>query len=165
MKHPLNTRGFTLIELMVTVFVLSILTAVALPSFKSFIVSQRIKSASFDISSTLIMARSEAIRRNTNVDINPVSNNWLNGWTVSVGGTTLKNQSKLGSGLTVTCFTNGTLSATCPTITYNNSGRLTGTTSPIQITSNDSSVAPGFAIRCISVDLSGRPYSKKAVCP
>ena len=153
---------------MFTIVILAILTAVALPSYRSFVVSQRIKNTSFDVMASLITARSEAIKRNVSVDVTPAGGNWTNGWTVGLTGTgpILKNQSALNSGVSVVCYSGTALQATCPTITYNSSGRLTGVAAPsIQITTTDASVAAGVATRCINVDLSGRPNSKKANCP
>ncbi len=162
--HPAQ-HGFTMIELMVTVIVLAILTAVAIPSFRSFIVGQRIKTASFDLMSSLLMARSEAIKRNTNVDVTPGAS-WANGWNVAAGATVLKQQEALGNGLSITCFS-GAAASPCAKVTYSGRGRLpAGSVMPsIQITANDANIASGFGTRCISIDLSGRPSSKRANCP
>lgn len=168
LMHPRKERGFTMVELMITVLVLAILTTVGLPAYRSFVVSQRIKSASFDLIASLSMARSEAIKRNVSVDVTPTGGSWLNGWTLVLSGTatTLNNKQALGSGLSISCFSGSNPVTPCPTVTYNSSGRLTGASAPaIQITSNDASTAAGFAMRCISIDLSGRPNSKKASCP
>jgi type IV fimbrial biogenesis protein FimT len=160
-----SNRGFTLIEMMVTVIVLAILTAAALPSFRSFIAGQRIKSASFDIMSSMMLARSEAIKRNADVDVKPVSGSWLNGWTVAVSasGATLSKQSALSSALTITCYSGAATVTPCPTVTYNSNGRLSiGAAPAIQLSSTSTT---GIATRCIGIDLSGRPNSKKAGCP
>ena len=159
-------RGFTMIELMTTVIVFAVLTAVALPSFRSFIVGQRIKTASFDLMSTLIMARSEAIKRNSSVSISPNGGSWLNGWVVSAGATVLKQQNLLGSGLLITCYS-GTSSTPCQPISYSGSGRLAPgiIAQTVKIASNDSGTATGFGTRCIGIDLTGRPRSAKTGCP
>jgi len=157
-----KANGFTLIELMVTIVILAILTTAGLPSFQSFITGQRVKSASFDIMSSLIFARSEAIKRNANVTITPSNNNWQYGWTVNAGATTLNTQSALGNGLNISCYANGTAVTPCPTLTYNNNGRLAGFSAPaIQLSSANGNNA---STRCINVDLSGRPSSKKGGC-
>jgi type IV fimbrial biogenesis protein FimT len=154
-----KSRGFTLAELMVTIVIAGVFAAIAVPSYRSFVARQRIRTASFDIMAMLTFARSEAIKRNTSVDVNPSSGNWKNGWTITVGGTTLSQQSAL-SGLTVSCKSGGAVVTPCPTITYNNNGRTSGTTSiELSSTSTDSS-----GTRCISTSLSGLPRSKKASC-
>ena len=55
-----SATGFTLIELMVTIAIAAILATLAAPSFREYIVSQRIKNASFDLFTALTLARSEA---------------------------------------------------------------------------------------------------------
>jgi len=70
---PTRSRGFTLTELMVKVTIAAILLAIGIPSFRSFILGQRVKTASFDTVYTLTLARSEAIKRNSDVVITPAS--------------------------------------------------------------------------------------------
>ncbi len=151
--------------MMIAVVVLSILAAVALPSYRSLMIGQRVKNASFDTMSALARARSEAIMRNANVDITPNGGNWLNGWTVAVGGTILNRQSALGNGLAITCYSGATPGA-CQAITYAGTGRLLPgvATQSIMITTTDASTSAGFALRCIGVDPSGRPRSIKGTC-
>lgn len=57
--------GFTLVELMVTIFVAAILMAIAVPSFKNITTSTRLTSTSNSMISALNAARMEAIKRNT----------------------------------------------------------------------------------------------------
>ncbi|MCH8537167.1 MAG: GspH/FimT family pseudopilin [Alkalimonas sp.] len=62
-----RTRGFTLIELMVTVAVLVIVLTVAVPSFTNLINGNRLTSQANELLSAMTLARSEAIRLNRNV--------------------------------------------------------------------------------------------------
>lgn len=64
-----RARGFTLIELMVTIAVLAIVTAIAYPSFTSLMNSSRLTGAANDLVGDLQTARSEAIRRNARVTV------------------------------------------------------------------------------------------------
>lgn len=138
--------GFTMIELLMTVAILGILSVAAIPSFRTFIAEQRIKTASFDLISMLTMARSEAIKRGANVTI-AVSSSFFT--VTSPDGTVLLKQ-EVPAGVT---FTGGSA------VIYNSSGRLTTAFTPMQLSSTSSN-----SVRCISIDLSGRPNSKKAAC-
>ena len=61
--------GFTLVELMVTLAVVGILAAVAAPAMTSMINGNRLAGASGEMTASLQLARSEAIRRNARVTI------------------------------------------------------------------------------------------------
>lgn len=63
------SRGFTAIELMVTMAVLAILAAIAAPSFNPLIERWRIRQASEELQSTFYFARSEAIKRGGGIAI------------------------------------------------------------------------------------------------
>lgn len=140
--------GFTLIELMVTITVLIILAFIAVPNYNSFVANQRIKTASFDVMSTIVLARSEALKRNTNVTVTPTTgSDWASGWSVTAG-TTLNQQA---------AFRNMTITGPA-SLSYNSSGRLNAAAAPISISST------GATPRCISIELSGRPNSKKGAC-
>lgn len=62
-------KGFTLIELMVTLSVAGILLAIAVPSFKEFIDSNRISAGVYGYLRALNLARSEAIKSNVRVTL------------------------------------------------------------------------------------------------
>ena len=64
---PARSRGFTLVELMVTVVVLAVLMGIALPSFRGVIVSNKLSSQSNELLASLQYARSESVRRNVRV--------------------------------------------------------------------------------------------------
>lgn len=89
MKKCNKDNGYTLIELLVTVAILSILLAVALPNFQDTIESNVTNSQAKLFMTTLNLARSEAIKRGTNVGICPstdgvdcAAGSWSTGWVV-----------------------------------------------------------------------------------
>jgi type IV fimbrial biogenesis protein FimT len=57
-----TNRGFTLLELMVTLFVASIVVALGVPNFLEFTRNNRMTSASNDLVSALMAARSRAVQ-------------------------------------------------------------------------------------------------------
>ena len=74
--------GVTLIELMVTLTVFGILTMLALPAFSTWLANTRIRTAAEAVSNGLHLARTEAVRRNANIQIELGATGST--WTVSV---------------------------------------------------------------------------------
>lgn len=141
-------------ELLLVVAVIGILASLAAPSFSELIKSQRMKSMATDINASLSRARSEAIKRNRNVTLSPVTaGSWQSGWQIA-------DPDNPGNNIEVHGAFTG-LTATGPdSVTYRSSGRILGTDAPAFNIS-----ATGVAgQRCVSVDLSGRPYMKATAC-
>lgn len=63
----MKVRGLTLMELMVTVAIMAILVALAVPSFNAFLAKGRLSGAAEGLAQDLQLAKSEAIRGNTSV--------------------------------------------------------------------------------------------------
>src|SRR5437870_3761801 len=87
-------RGFTIVELMVTLAVLSILLAIAIPAFNDAILGNRLTSYANDLVGGSLQARSEAVKRNTTATLCVSSNGascgtggWEQGWIVLSGAT------------------------------------------------------------------------------
>lgn len=66
---PSAGKGFTLLELMITIVVGGILMAIAMPAFNSFVQNDRDSTQINTLVSSLNYARSEAVRRNTSAGV------------------------------------------------------------------------------------------------
>lgn len=151
-------RGFTAIELMIVVVIVAILTAMAVPGMGRMIRNQRVKTAAFDVFASLTFARSEALKRNVNVTITPTAAaDWTQGWTITdANGNVLKteNDRKLSA--------NEMVMTGPASVIYARTGRLGNAAVP---KFNISTTGSNTQVRCITVDLGGRPLTTEATCP
>lgn len=151
-------RGFTLIELIVTVAIAGILLSVALPNLSSFTAEMRAKNTAFEFVGDIMTARSEALKRNEAVLIQAKSASWANGWQVvsSSSAEVIRDRKALPSGMTLT----PTNAATA--VTFDPTGQVNGLTSTLkfEIAASDSSARP----RCIVMTPTGSARTKSGVC-
>ncbi len=79
-------RGFTLIELMVTIAIFALLLFLALPNYQTWIQNTQLRTAAEAILNGVQLARAEAVRRNTTVRIQLLGGTtWTVGCDVPVG--------------------------------------------------------------------------------
>jgi type IV fimbrial biogenesis protein FimT len=145
----MRAAGFTLIETIMVVAIVAVLAAVAAPSMRSFMASQVVKTPASDLYSSLVLARSESIKRNAAVDLVPSATaDWAQGWQVRVqsGGLLLRTQDRYST-VAITPSTGGT-------VTYGANGRLSTSATTFRV------LVPGNTdarMRCVTVDVTGRP--------
>jgi type IV fimbrial biogenesis protein FimT len=75
-------QGFTLVELMIGVVLVAVLLGIGMPLFSDFVLNQRLRATSSDLRIALTLGRSEAIKRNTVVELLPDAGGWGAGWTI-----------------------------------------------------------------------------------
>jgi type IV fimbrial biogenesis protein FimT len=152
-------NGFTIIELMLAIMVLSIVVAMGVPTLSSTIQNNRLASQTNSLLSTLNYARSEAVKLGSSVTICGSSDqaacnssNWEDGWivfrdsngngAVNAGETILRVQEPLSGGNTLR--TSGFSSAS--NLVFNSRGMLAATGTFVLCDSRGASDARGVVM-------------------
>lgn len=172
-----KTRGFTLTELIVAIAMLGIIMAIAIPSFTSIIQNNYSVSMANSLTTALLFARSEGVKRNSPISVCATADSsftscgsqWVLGWIifVDVNGngsiesgtdTILRTESLTGSNGSITP------SPSVNVITYNNVGF------PMPSSANVTFQIYGIGckgdyIRNINISLTGRVSTTTATCP
>ena len=171
-----TNKGFTLIELMVTLVVVAILLTVAIPSFRSIVQNNRAITQANELITAINLTRSEAIKRGRSIFIcgstdqaTCDTNNWALGWIVvedtdangsyTSGGDTnvLRVWNAMPTGTTLTN------SGSVTTIRYLSSGLTDlAATNTFTLTISDCTGNNG---RTITVLTTGRPNVSSTACP
>ncbi len=152
--HRASVRGFTLIELMITIAIAVILLMVAVPSFDAVRLSSRLNTFSNNFVASVHLARSEAIKRNATVTLCSSTNGtscggaWNNGWIVLVGATRLHAEPALPTGMVLS------ESSALTSLSFDPSG--VGSTAA-NLTLCRSTPSVGSQQRTITVSATGRP--------
>jgi type IV fimbrial biogenesis protein FimT len=159
LKHSLP-RGFTLIEIMISLTVLGILLMIALPNFSEWLQNQQLRAASEATLNGLQVARGAAIRRNVLVQFRQ-SAPPTTAWTVTEVGTGTVVQSRAheeGSPNAVITAT----PAGATTVTFASLGSVVAnadlslTVTQFDVTNSaGGSCQPGGPMRCLRVTISG----------
>jgi type IV fimbrial biogenesis protein FimT len=93
-SRPARVRGFTLVELVIGLAVAGVLFGLALPSFARFLAEQRLLGEARRLSEAIMLARTEAVKRNGHVVLCATTptlpcgsaRHWHEGWVMFVDG-------------------------------------------------------------------------------
>ena len=102
-------RGFTLLELMVTLAIVAIVTAIAVPAMQDMTENAKAERITGLFELDLQFSRSHAISRGEVVTISPHDNGIASGWQIvaETSGDTLRERGPLDSGVTITLANGG----------------------------------------------------------
>lgn len=157
-----SNSGFTLLELLITVAIMAVVMAIAVPNMSAFINNDRLITEINGLTRDINYARNEAILRHTQIGICSSSNTtscngaaWQDGWIVfldtngdslfSAGEEVLKAQQALGGTITLT-------TTIANTIIFDNRGFAPGQAGTFSICDNR-----GVSeLRSISLSVTGR---------
>lgn len=158
---PSASRGFTLIELMVTVGVMVILAAIAAPSMSELIDNRRAAGQAEELVASLQLARAEAIRRNARVTVCAGTG------VVCSGSTTWGNWTIFGRDKTAATATTDVIRDTSASSTVQVTGPATGIVykpSGMIDTQLQLQVTKSSHQRCLTVLISGVVTVAKGAC-
>lgn len=155
-----RAHGFTLVEVMVVIAIAGILMAVGVPSIKTLLNNQKMKSATFDLVTTAMLARSEAIKwggaNAAAISIVAPSNDFSNGWCIVFTSATPCSISAPDDGVMQIIKPTGGVTyvyqGTAAPIVFSRTGRLAGGVPiTLRVTDVDNFSAP----RCVTFDTNG----------
>lgn len=137
--------GFSLVELMIGITIVTLVGALGVPSFVSQVRDGRIRTIADELHDGLQMARQEAIQRNTTIRFDVLSS----GWQVVLPGTT---DGVLAGRTNTTKESSYTVTATASTLSFNGSGRASTSSFRVDVASASATCkASGGAIRCLRI--------------
>ena len=147
-------RGVSIIELVITLTILSILMLQGLPAFAAWLQNAQIRTAAESVQNGLQLARMEAVRRNTNVQFVMGS---ASDWTISLVSAPLSPiESRPVEGSTNTVMTLSPAGSS--KVTFNGFGRVVANddgSAPLTEMKADSATTAGSRFMCVTLSAAG----------
>lgn len=76
-------QGLTLLELLITMAIVAIFAMVGVPSFSSFMATERLSVATNELYNAYRFARNEALKTSASMQLDAVGGDWAKGWEVT----------------------------------------------------------------------------------
>ena len=150
--------GFTLIELMLTVILLGIISAIAMPSYRALVVNSEIRATAESIRTGLQLARAEAVKRNNNVRFTLTGRAWTVGCAVVTATCPATIQSKDANEGSSSTITTTTIPNGATIVTFTSFGTTTGVGQIQRVTVDSTAVAASATSDlAITVGTGGNP--------
>lgn len=161
--------GFSLIELMVTIAIVSILLTLGVPSFSAVLRNITLTTQANNFVAAINLARSEAIRRNTAVTLSASASNltqhhWESGWQIWVDS---NGNGTLDNGELLRLFPDmgsGTLVSNTSLLRFSGNGFLDGRQQVTLVFSLQPPDCAAEPARDIMITPAGRPSIQETSC-
>jgi type IV fimbrial biogenesis protein FimT len=163
-----QVAGFTLLELMVTIAIMAVLIAIAVPSFQGSLRSNRVATTSNELLASLSLARSEGIKSTRGGGVCASANgsscgaDWSQGWMVWT--------EKDGDGVydndeTVVRYSQGKprlqVAGSAATVAFDGRGRIMGGAAATIGVVPEGVTTPA---RCVDITITGQARVKHGAC-
>ncbi|MBP7136861.1 MAG: GspH/FimT family pseudopilin [Sphingomonadaceae bacterium] len=155
-----RVSGFTLMELLITMALIAVLAAIALPSFREFNIRMQVTDMTNDLVHDLNMARAEAVKRGLDVAVE-ANTNWADGWVVRAGGEEISAHPAIDDQYTIESKSTG--GGVDDAVTFRPTGSLLDATSFDLNVCRPSGAADSTQSRRISVSGSGIISSRRDI--
>lgn len=150
-------RGFTLMELMVTIGIVGVLFGLGVPMFRQSIDFVSAKTVAVELAGDLRMARSSAVKRNTTVSVLPMTGGWSAGWQVkTAAGDLLSQYAVTRAGVTIAAPANG--------VQFASNGRIANTDTATSDMKWTVSTATSSGTRCVRTGVTGAASITLGAC-